>query len=157
MGCSCSDDKTTSPNTQPRDPYRYDTSSVNSMEGEKTGEQEIHTATRDNNITHVKFLLENGADVNAQTTDSKDTPLHIAARINSRTGIALLIGSNADDKIKNADGKLAIDLCDQALRQQFELQTALRTMESKYVFCCIISHIILCCCILILIHQIFLN
>ena len=38
---------------------------------------EILNATRDNNINHVRYLLENGADINAQTPISKDTPLHL--------------------------------------------------------------------------------
>ena len=134
--CSCSEDSTpTTPRTTvpTQNRVQYETLGVNSFVDEETGEQEIHTATRDNNITHLKYLIENHADINAQTRDTKDTPLHIAAEINSRTAIALLIGSDADVNIKNADGKLAIELCDESLVKQFEIQTALRTMKTKYV------------------------
>ena len=132
--CSCAEDKTVETRNLAAQRVRYETLSVNSVIDEETGEYEIHVTTRDNNITHLKYLIENGANVDVQTKITKNTPLHIAAQINSRAAIAVLIGNEADLKIKNADGKLAIELCDESLRKQFDIQAALRTMESKYVF-----------------------
>ena len=61
----------------------------------------LHYATRYNRIDVVKLLLREGADVNKQNYDYKDTPLHYAAQYNKTEVARLLIQNGADVNIRN--------------------------------------------------------
>ncbi|MDP3444803.1 MAG: ankyrin repeat domain-containing protein, partial [Ignavibacteria bacterium] len=64
----------------------------------------LHSAILNNNPEIVKFLIANGADINA-LTDQWDTPLHLAIREKNLDIINLLIQSDANFCIININGK----------------------------------------------------
>ena len=106
----CGDDSVGNQRLMRNNTNRPELNPSRSQTMETLDDHEILNATRDNNVSVVKFFIDNGADINAQTAISKDTALHIAARMNSRVLIAMLIGSGADTTIRNAAGQLASDL-----------------------------------------------
>lgn len=57
----------------------------------------------------VRVLIENGADVNAQDTDTASTPLHLAATGGYTRIAALLLDSRADTMLRDSKQDLAID------------------------------------------------
>ena len=67
----------------------------------------IREAKKDRMIEVIKFLIENGADVNAKAND-ESTPLHIAAHLdNSIEVIKFLICKGADVHAQDHNGKTA--------------------------------------------------
>lgn len=58
----------------------------------------------------INFFLENGADINRQTTKIKYTPLMGACFTLKENAIQLLIEKGADKKIKNKEKKTALDI-----------------------------------------------
>jgi ankyrin repeat protein len=62
-----------------------------------------------NRITVMSYLLKHGADINA-TTYNKETALFWATAKGYIKAVNLLLNNNADTKLKNKDGKTALDL-----------------------------------------------
>ena len=56
----------------------------------------LHLATSFNQTDIIKHLLHEGADVNIQRRDDKETPLHTAARANYTEVARMLIDNGAD-------------------------------------------------------------
>lgn len=137
--CGCTDDSTKNQKQLRNNAHRPEPKKKSLHMGtiERFGdkskhEKEIHKAARDENITYLEYLIDNGVDINAQTSTSKDTALHIAARINSKAVITILVDKNADTTIRNRDGKLPFDLCDPSLKQQFNKKIATQTVQSRF-------------------------
>ena len=59
----------------------------------------LHIAARMNDSNSARWLIANGADVNAKDEDD-DTPLHYAARQNATETAALLLKNGADVNVK---------------------------------------------------------
>jgi len=72
------------------------------------GTTALHWALDD--LTVVTFLLENGADANAQDNRMGNTPLHWAVTRNIEGVVKLLVKHTADPNIKNAQGETALSL-----------------------------------------------
>ena len=71
----------------------------------------IHAATIGGHINIVKFLIENGADVNIQNRYG-DTALHFAVHHNRSFILTELLKSKADPTIKNHVFKTPIDIAE---------------------------------------------
>ncbi|MDR1385877.1 MAG: ankyrin repeat domain-containing protein [Planctomycetaceae bacterium] len=65
----------------------------------------IHYATRYSQIGVLKFLVEKGADVNAESNDG-ETPIYVAAALSSKVDVLkFLVEKGADVNVKSNDGK----------------------------------------------------
>ena len=73
------------------------------------GETALHLATTSNKIKVVEHLLQEGADVNRQTENSKKTPLHYATELDYTEVVRRLVRKEADINIKNEDDKPPLD------------------------------------------------
>lgn len=60
-------------------------------------------------IKTIRFLIDNGADVNAVNSDGK-TPLHIACEKGEYKGAVVLLDAHADPRIQDPSGRLAQDM-----------------------------------------------
>lgn len=69
---------------------------------------ELHGAIADGNLSLVKKLIAEGADVNASSWSL--TPLHMAARSGNREIIETLVGCGARVDARTADGKTALEM-----------------------------------------------
>ena len=71
----------------------------------------IHQACIDDNLEMVKFLIDQGADINATDNDGW-TPLHAASSCGHVSVTEALLDAGADARIINIDGELASDIAD---------------------------------------------
>ncbi|XP_041356254.1 CARD- and ANK-domain containing inflammasome adapter protein-like [Gigantopelta aegis] len=69
----------------------------------------LHSAARYGCVESVKFLKENGCDVNA-SNKQKQTPLHVAAENNQSQIISYLLSVGADLDVEDTDGKTPLHL-----------------------------------------------
>ena len=69
----------------------------------------LYFATIINQIDVAELLLHEGADVNRQDDDDKDTPLHYAALYNYTEVARLLIQNGADVNIRNYCNETPLD------------------------------------------------
>ena len=58
----------------------------------------------------VKYLLENGAEVNRRLAENGMTPLHLACKLNCLKIVKILLEYGADKDMKNHDGKTPVEL-----------------------------------------------
>lgn len=58
----------------------------------------------------VKYLLENGAEVNRRIAENGMTPLHLACKLNCLKIVKILLEYGADKDMKNHDGKTPVEL-----------------------------------------------
>ena len=72
-------------------------------EGGAGNTSHLHVAAIENDMESAKWLIDNGADVNAQSEDGK-TPLHLAAYGDRRDIANMLIAKGADVNAKDEDG-----------------------------------------------------
>ncbi|MGI8966009.1 MAG: ankyrin repeat domain-containing protein, partial [Limisphaerales bacterium] len=70
----------------------------------------LHKAAQDGKLTVAKFLLENGADVNALTGQQHRTPLLLAAETGNRAMVELLISKAADINAKDYNNQSALHI-----------------------------------------------
>jgi hypothetical protein len=84
---------------------------VNIYEGNKTGVTPLHFAAKYNSdINVLKYLIEQGADIHAQT-DVHSTPLHYATAHNTNVAVMeCLIEKGADINVKNIYGVTPLHL-----------------------------------------------
>ena len=67
-------------------------------------------ASANGHLEVVKYLLENGADINAKDSNWGYTVLIYAAEYVNLETVQFLIENGADFNIKNNEGKTALDL-----------------------------------------------
>ena len=72
-------------------------------EGGAGNTSHLHVAAVENDMESAKWLIDNGADVNAQSEDGK-TPLHLAAYGDRQDIANMLIAKGADVNAKDEDG-----------------------------------------------------
>ena len=86
-------------------------------------ETHLHTAARMNDSNSVRWLIANGADVNAKNRNDW-TPLHHAARQNAPETAALLLKNGADVNAKDNDGDTPLDWA--IFKELSEMQSLLK-------------------------------
>jgi hypothetical protein len=75
----------------------------------------LHVAAQEGSTEAVRVLLENGADPNLLSEEQTSaTPLHFAAKKGYTEIVSLLLQHGANAKAKNADGKTAEELAEEA-------------------------------------------
>ncbi|CAF1440298.1 unnamed protein product [Adineta ricciae] len=79
--------------------YYFDGKSPNATD--ERGTSLLYIACRFGQIAVAEWLLDNGANINAQTKDARSTPLHGAAYYNHLSTVELLLSRGADTSIKN--------------------------------------------------------
>ena len=72
-----------------------------------------------NRVVVMEYLLKHGADINA-TTYNKETALFWATAKGYIKAVNLLLKNNADTKLKNKDGKTALDLARDLNQKEIE-------------------------------------
>ena len=72
----------------------------------------LHWASLCNRTDVIKHLLNEGANVNRQDQNNKDTPLHLAARYNDTEAVRILIENGADVNLMNDVNKTPLDYAD---------------------------------------------
>ena len=77
----------------------------------------LHLALLDVLVDTVRWLLNHGADTNAQDNDQGWTPLHLAARVKHFEIVQMLLERHADIHARNSRGEAALHLaaCDRGL------------------------------------------
>ena len=70
----------------------------------------LHGAAEQNALTLMRALIDAGADVNAQTGDSKEAPLHVAAEANLPEAVRLLLDAGADIEIQSGTGASPLNI-----------------------------------------------
>lgn len=92
----------------------------------------IHAATIGGSLEIVKFLIENGADVNIQNRYG-DTALHFAVHHNRSFILTELLKAHADPLIQNNVFKTPIDIAREQNKQAYvqEMETYTKTVEKK--------------------------
>ena len=89
----------------------YDHADINARD--VYGETPLHWASIGHNFRDgsvLRFLLEHGADVNAQNKPSGRTPLHKASSTGLLEVVRLLLEHGADVEVKKKDGKTALQV-----------------------------------------------
>ena len=99
--------------------YMDDTEVLDQIVDFQTGWRAIHYAVKHRSPELLEFLLENEADPDFQTRDTKNTALHMAAQANHVPMIRLLLMHGIDADIKNGKGQAARDLCSKQLKREF--------------------------------------
>jgi hypothetical protein len=61
-------------------------------------------------INVIEFSLQNGADINDQSGDSKTSPSMYAAELGQTKTVKYLLEHGANPVLKNKDGKIALDI-----------------------------------------------
>merc|ERR1712014_3597 len=89
----------------------------------ESGERAFHKAVMFGNVQNIKWLVRNGADVNAATAPSLDMspdgtassslcPMHVAAIYGQMEALAILQGAGADINCKRLDGVTPLDFAE---------------------------------------------
>jgi hypothetical protein len=68
----------------------------------------LYFATKANHINVIKFLINNGADVNLGSTLNNETALDIAAKLGNLDAVKMLIKAGADVNQKDANGDTSL-------------------------------------------------
>ena len=75
-----------------------------------TFSKSLYMASDGGHINVIEFSLQNGANINWQTEDSKTTPLMIAGDRNQIETVKFLLGHGADPHLKDKNGLTALDM-----------------------------------------------
>ncbi|GBG27421.1 ABC transporter B family member 11 [Hondaea fermentalgiana] len=74
------------------------------------GQTPLHTATHNDNLDIIRYLLDAGADVNARTTYNGSTPLQWATAADNKRVVKVLVRAGADVCFCNFSGNTALHL-----------------------------------------------
>ncbi len=86
----------------------------------KKGFQHIWRACRDGELDLVRVLIREGQDMNEQTQQLKNTPLHISAKNGHYLIVKYLLDNGVEAGRENRDGLTAFDFAEEA-RKNLEL------------------------------------
>ncbi|CAK1603147.1 unnamed protein product [Parnassius mnemosyne] len=75
---------------------------------DNAGYTPLHYAARSGHVNICNILLQNGADINAETRSGKATPLHKAAAAGKATTLKFLIQSGACIDKQDIDGQTVL-------------------------------------------------
>jgi ankyrin repeat protein len=75
----------------------------------------LHNATNHNKLEILGLLLEAGANPNIQMRTFAYTPLHLACKNGDLKSVELLLKYGADPKIKDSDGRTALQLANNTI------------------------------------------
>jgi len=75
---------------------------------DNSGYTALHYGSRAGNTKIVEYLLDHGANPNAQTKSGKETPLHRAAYQGHENIVTLLLKHGANPFLQNSDGETAL-------------------------------------------------
>lgn len=89
----------------------YDKSQANRVD--TTGWTPLHYAAAGNHVEIVKFMIENGADINLKTTTDGKDALHWAAFHGHLPVVELLVSMGAKINEKDDDGYTALEIAKQ--------------------------------------------
>lgn len=81
----------------------------------------LHLAVENENLNIMQLLIENGANVNANTTGYKQTPLMFASILGCYDLVVALIKSGADKNIKDEMGCTALDWAKNYKNESFNM------------------------------------
>ena len=87
--------------------YYFDDNSPNAVDG--YGTSILYVACRFGQTSVAKWLLDKGADINAQLPGKRSTPLHGATYHGHKSTVELLLSRGADINIQNQFGATALD------------------------------------------------
>ena len=79
----------------------------------------LHYAVKNKNDQLLEYLLNNGANVNAQGGSDYNSALHEATLMQDWQAVRKLFSYGINDQLRNAHGKLAIDLCIKKYKREF--------------------------------------
>ena len=90
------------------------------------GKSALIWASINDQIAVMEYLLKHGADVNATTKYHNETALMYATVKGHVRAVNLLLENNADTKMKNKEGKTALDMAKQFNRKELALMISER-------------------------------
>ena len=73
-----------------------------------SGLSPLHKAARSNDISGVKYLIQNGTEIDIQSVKNLETPLHKAVEEGNEEIVEILIQNGADVNAKDIDGSTPI-------------------------------------------------
>jgi ankyrin repeat protein len=91
------------------------------------GRTALHAAMFQSNIEVIRILIQNGWDINAESTKSGNTPLHDAVMAGNVNAAKLLLEKGADKSIKNKAGLTPM----QAAANEGKRELVLALMDRK--------------------------
>lgn len=86
---------------------------------DENGTMAIHYAVKTKNEKLLEYLLNNGANINAQGGKEYNSALHEAILLQDFSAIKKLYSYGINDQLRNIHGKLAIDLCNKKYKREF--------------------------------------
>ena len=70
----------------------------------------LHIAIFQNNPTVIRYLVENGFDINARASTNGFTPLHYCVWVNNPNAARILLAYNADRDVKCNEGLTPLEM-----------------------------------------------
>lgn len=99
--------------------------------GDRNGYTPLHSACFGGCAKTAEILIQNGADINAQTTDLDITPLHQAVICDRTKTVEILLEHGADWQATNEKGETPLDYAHRKLDPRGEITKLLESYERK--------------------------
>lgn len=94
---------------------------------DKHGAMALHYAIRNKNEQLLEYLLNNGANINAQGGPDYNSGLHEAILVQDFTAVRQLFSYGINDTLRNSKGQQAVDLCNKKFKREFTKAKQFRT------------------------------